>query len=65
MKRVLSILLCVAMILSMGLVVFAAEETATMVTDASALKAGDRIIIVNQDGDFAMGSQGTLKYRPS
>jgi len=63
MKKFLSMLLCVAMVLSLCAVTFAAGETATLVTDASTLKAGDKIVILNQDGTKAMGAQGSNKFR--
>jgi len=57
MKKFLSMLLCVAMVLSLCAVTFAVGETATLVTDASTLKAGDKIVIMDATSKFAMGAQ--------
>ncbi len=35
----------------------------TLLSDASSLQAGDRILIVNAGGDFAMGPQANSNYR--
>ena len=63
MKKFLSMLLCVAMVLSFVPTAFAAGETATLVADASDLKAGDKIVILSHDSTAVMGSQNSGGYR--
>lgn len=40
-----------------------APETATLVTDVADLKAGDKVVIVAKEHDYALGSDNAGKYR--
>ena len=57
-SRILSFVLALVMVLSMfPATVFAADSaTATLVTDVSALSAGDRVVIVAADYDYALST---------
>ena len=59
MKKILAMLLCVIMVVSMAAVVSADEVTATQVTDTVAV--GDQIVLGNIGGTFAMGAQDAKK----
>ena len=59
MKKILAMLLCVIMVVSMAAVVSADEVTATQVTDSVAV--GDQIVLGNIAGTFAMGAQDAKK----
>lgn len=59
MKKILAMLLCVIMVVSLAAVVSADEVTATQVTDSVA--AGDQIVLGNIGGTFAMGAQDGKK----
>ncbi len=63
-NRFLSLLLALAMVFSMipG-VALATDETATLVTDASTLKAGDKIAVVAKDYDYALGTNQKANNR--
>ncbi len=61
MKKILAMLLCVIMVVSMAAMVSAEEVTAAQVNDAAALAVGDQIILVNQAGTHAMGAQDAKK----
>ena len=64
-SRILSFLLALIMVLSMAPVsVFASDSaTATLVTDASALSAGDKVVIVAADYDFALSTNQKTSNR--
>ncbi len=58
-KRILSALLSLVMLLSLLPVAAFADDsatTATLVTDASTLQAGDQVIIANAAADHALGT---------
>ena len=57
-SRVLSVMLVLVMVLSMvPAAVFAADSaTATLVTDISALSAGDQVVIVASGHDYALST---------
>ena len=59
MKKILAMLLCVIMVISMAAMVSADEVTATQVTDSVAV--GDQIVLVNIAGTHAMGAQDGKK----
>ena len=59
MKKILAMLLCVIMVVSMAAMVSADEVTATQVTDTVAV--GDQIVLGNIGGTFAMGAQDAKK----
>jgi len=59
MKKILAMLLCVIMVVSMAAMVSADEVTAAQVTDSVAV--GDQIVLVNIGGTFAMGAQDAKK----
>ena len=63
--RCLALLLAVVMILSVMPVAMAEEttQTATLVTDASSLKAGDEIVIAAIDADYALGTNQKTNNR--
>ena len=57
-SKLLSAMLAILMVVTMFPVpVFAAEgDTATLVTNAADLSAGDQIVIVNSDGTYALST---------
>ena len=59
MKKILAMLLCVIMVISMAAMVSADEVTAAQVTDSVAV--GDQIVLVNIAGTHAMGAQDGKK----
>ena len=59
MKKILAMLLCVIMVVSLAAVVSADEVTATQVIDSVAV--GDQIVLGNIGGTFAMGAQDGKK----
>ena len=59
MKKILAMLLCVIMVVSMAAMVSADEATATQVTDSVAV--GDQIVLGNIGGTHAMGAQDGKK----
>ena len=59
MKKILAMLLCVIMVVSMAAMVSADEVTAAQVTDSVAV--GDQIVLVNIAGTYAMGAQDGKK----
>ena len=63
--RCLALLLAVVMVLSVMPVAMAEEttQTATLVTDASSLKAGDEIVIAAIDADYALGTNQKTNNR--
>ena len=62
-RRLLSVLLALVMLLSLlPTVVFAATPKATLVTDASTLKAGDQIVIYNPANLKALSTEYTGYY---
>ena len=63
--RCLALLLAVVMILSVMPVAMAegTTQTATLVTDASSLKAGDEIVIAAIDADYALGTNQKTNNR--
>ena len=63
--RCLALLLAVVMVLSVMPVAMAEEttQTATLVTDASSLKAGDEIVIAAIDADYALGTNQKANNR--
>ena len=57
LSRMLSVLLLVVMVVSMLPVsAYAEGATAALVTDLSSLAAGDKVVIVAKDFDFALGT---------
>ncbi|MDD6200854.1 MAG: hypothetical protein PUB93_06260, partial [Firmicutes bacterium] len=65
-SKILSVLLCVAMLLGLAAVVGAEGEvtTATLVTDVKSLAAGDQVVILNTAGTKAMSiSSDNGKFR--
>ncbi|MBQ7344456.1 MAG: hypothetical protein IJW45_00145, partial [Oscillospiraceae bacterium] len=63
-KRIISMLLVISFLLSMGLVAGATTSgTATLVTDVSSLSAGDQIIIVAADYDYALSTTQNTNNR--
>ena len=57
LSRILSVLLLVVMVVSMLPVsAYAEGATAALVTDLSSLAAGDKVVIVAKDYDFALGT---------
>ena len=66
-KRIISVLLVLSLVLSVVTeAAFAASGTATLVTDVSKLKAGDQIIIVAAEYDYALGTtQNSNNRAPS
>ena len=63
--RCLALLLAVVMVLSVMPVAMAegTTQTATLVTDASSLKAGDEIVIAAIDADYALGTNQKTNNR--
>ena len=63
--RCLALLLAVVMVLSVMPVAMAegTAQTATLVTDASSLKAGDEIVIAAIDADYALGTNQKTNNR--
>ena len=63
--RCLALLLAVVMVLSVMPIAMAEEttQTATLVTDASSLKAGDEIVIAAIDADYALGTNQKTNNR--
>ena len=63
--RCLALLLAVVMVLSVMPAAMAEEttQTATLVTDASSLKAGDEIVIAAIDADYALGTNQKTNNR--
>ena len=59
MKKILAMLLCVIMVVSLATVVFADEATASQVTGSVAV--GDQIVLGNIGGTHAMGAQDAKK----
>lgn len=58
MKKIISIILCLSLILGLAVAVSAAAgDKAAKVTSLDQLKDGDKIVIVSQDGTQAMGAQ--------
>ena len=68
-KRILSALLSLVMLVSLLPVSVFAEEpgetvkTATLVTDATTLKAGEKVVIVAKDYDYALGTNQKTNNR--
>ena len=65
-KRILSALLSLVMLLSLLPVAAFADDsatTATLVTDASTLQAGDQVIIANAAADYALGTKQKTNNR--
>ena len=65
-KRILSALLSLVMLLSLLPVAAFADDsatTATLVTDASTLQAGDQVIIANAAADYALGTEQKTNNR--
>ena len=64
LSRMLSVLLLVVMVISMLPVsAYAEGTTATLVTDISSLAAGDKVVIVAKDYDFALGTNQNSNNR--
>ena len=64
LSRMLSVLLLVVMVVSMLPVsAYAEGTTATLVTDISSLAAGDKVVIVAKDYDFALGTNQNSNNR--
>ena len=64
LSRILSVLLLVVMVISMLPVsAYAEGTTATLVTDISSLAAGDKVVIVAKDYDFALGTNQNSNNR--
>lgn len=60
--KILSVVLCLAMVLSFAVAGFATEATgAVQVTDVANLAVGDQIVLGNQAGTYAMGAQDNTK----
>ena len=64
-SRILSVLLAMVMVLSMfPATVFASDSaTATLVTDASALSAGDKVVIMAAASDYALSTEQKTNNR--
>ena len=62
-KRLIALLLLLSLLCSMLPAVYAADETATLVTDVSALKAGDQILIVANGYDYAISTTQNTSNR--
>ena len=64
LSRMLSVLLLVVMVVSMLPVsAYAEGTTATLVTDISSLAAGDKVVIVAKDDNFALGTNQKTNNR--
>ncbi len=57
MKKILSIILCLALVLSLSVMASADGATATLVNNAADLNTTDSYVIVDATGAFAMGAQ--------
>lgn len=57
MKKILSMILCLALVLSLAAVVSADGETAGLITSADKLADGQQIVILSNDFTVAMGAQ--------
>ena len=58
-KKLLSLLLVLAMVFSLAVPVFAEGETASVVTDYTSLATGDKVVIYNPKYSKAMDASGT------
>ena len=55
-RKLLSLLLTLAMVLSMIPAAVATGETATLVTDVTTLAVGDKVVIAAKNYDYALGT---------
>ena len=62
-RKLLSLLLTLAMVLSMIPAAVATGETATLVTDVTTLAVGDKVVIAAKNYDYALGTNQKTNNR--